>query len=68
MLKHGVVSQTLYAFHRVYWVPQPEGPDAPPTVFSEARAMAHTAHLATTIGDRQVGLPSPDIPEKLCPW
>ena len=27
--------------------------DAPDTVFSEARAMAHTFHLASTIGDRQ---------------
>ena len=46
-------AQTWYAQHRLYWTPRPLALDAPDTVFSEARAMAHTFHLASTIGDRQ---------------
>ena len=49
-----MILQTLYTVQRVHWVPDVEGLDAPATTFSEARAMAHTTHLATTIGDRQV--------------
>ena len=50
------VVQTWYAQHRLYWTPSPLGRDAPGTAFSEARAMAHTFHLASTIGDRQARL------------
>ena len=50
------VAQTWYAQHRLYWTPRPLGPDAPEAAFSEARAMAHTFHLASTIGDRQARL------------
>ena len=46
-------AQTWYAQHRLYWTPRPLGTDAPETAFSEGRAMAHTFHLASTIGDRQ---------------
>ena len=47
------IAQTWYAQHRLYWTPRPLGAFAPETKFSETRAMAHTFHLASTIGDRQ---------------
>lgn len=40
--------------------PRPLGPDAPPSVFSEARARVVTDHLAETIGPRVIGTPGRD--------
>lgn len=40
--------------------PRPLGLDAPPTVFSEARARVVTEHLAETIGLRVIGTPGRD--------
>ena len=45
-----------FAWHRVWWVPQPQPADAPASLFSEVRAMSTTRKLADDIGDRAVGL------------
>ena len=47
-------TQVAFAWHRVWWVPQPQPIDAPATVFSEGRAMNMTRILADDIGDRAV--------------
>ena len=49
-------TQVAFAWHRVWWVPQPQPIDAPATVFSEGRAMNMTRILADDIGDRAVRL------------
>ena len=48
--------QVAFAWHRVWWVPQPQPIDAPATIFSEGRAMNMTRILADDIGDRAVSL------------
>jgi hypothetical protein len=47
-------AQVAFAWHRVWWVPQPQPIDAPASLFSEGRAMNMTRILADDIGDRAV--------------
>ena len=49
-------TQGAVSWHRVWWVPSPQPADAPPTVFSEARAMAHVRVLSEDIGQRGVSV------------